>query len=244
MSVSRIGAAGGANRGVPSAGHETVDRALGGGVEVAPSPRDARVHDVAKLYEKQFLREMVKAMRGTVSFSDATKPSMAENIYRDQLDEQYVESWGDNGGIGLSNLIYDQIMERYFNGDRERLRQQGPIALTDRDIARVSRATAPAASAAPVLASQVPLRIEVKPSGVPVRLQAPWDGEVVSNIRVSDKTAVTLEHVNGLRSTFIFDGVAGGGVEPGRKIDRSGTVGVLSPEINSFFWNLHKAPAP
>jgi len=203
------------------------------------------VHDVAKLYEKQFLREMVKAMRGTVSFSDATKPSMAENIYRDQLDEQYVESWGDNGGIGLSDLIYDQIMERYFNGgDRERLRQQGPIALTDRDIARVSR-VASSSAAAPVSALQAPLRVEVKPSesGAPVRVQAPWNGEVVSNSRVGDKTAVTLEHENGVRSTFIFDGVAGGGVEPGRKIDRSGTVGVLSPEINSFFWNLHKAPA-
>ena len=74
---------------------------------------DKQLKDVAALYEKQFLREMVKQMRSTVSESELMPTGFAEKYYREQLDHQYVESWGDTGGIGLGKMIYDQLLDRY-----------------------------------------------------------------------------------------------------------------------------------
>jgi flagellar protein FlgJ len=204
-------------------------------------PRNAQLDQAAKMYEKQFLREMVKAMRGTVSFG-IEKPSMAENVYRDELDNQYVESWGDKGGIGLADLIYDQVMERYFNGSAggRALKEQGAIPLTDRDLAKVHRVKTTETP------GQVPLRVELKPSadGSPAKLQAPWDAEVVSNSRLEGgKTALTLKHGDSLKSTLIFQGVASADAQPGAKIARGTQVAVLSPEIRTFFWNLNRSLA-
>lgn len=202
------------------------------------------MNDVAKLYEKQFLREMFKAMRQTVT--PTNEPSMAENIYRNQLDEQYVDAWGDKGGIGLSNIIYDQIMERFFGqGAATGLRKQGPVALTDRDVVSVARVQhkAPGNS---TTGTQVPLQLEVKPSetGAPAKIQAPWDATVLQSSKLEGgKQAITLEHGEGVRSTLIFDGTPSAETKVGDKIGKGQTIGVLSPESKSFLWNLNQPAA-
>ena len=204
--------------------------------QASAKPRNAKVDEVAKMYEKQFLGEMMKAMRSTVSYSEKDKPSMAENIYKEQLDSQYVDSWGDQGGLGLSNLIYDQMMDRYFdNVSSHTLKKEGPIKLTDRDISHISRV-----ASAVEKSSQIPLKVEIVPSKVQgdSQLKSPWQAEVVSMNRIGNQTAVTLNHDAGISSTFIFDGVASSGLSPGKQIAKDQPIGVLSPEINSFFWNL------
>lgn len=75
-----------------------------------------QVREAAELYEEQFLREMVRAMRKTVPQSDLMAPNMAEKIYREQLDDQYVEAWVRNGGTGLADLIEQQIRELQGQG--------------------------------------------------------------------------------------------------------------------------------
>lgn len=200
--------------------------------------RNAKVDEVAKLYEKQFFGEMMKAMRGTTSIS-GEKLSMGENIYREQLDSQYVESWGENGGIGLGDLIYDQLMERYFSGPGKNLKGEGGFKVTDREINRINRVGTNTDAAT---SRQVPLKIETKPSpdGSPGKLEAPFRGTVLANQRVDGKTTVTLGHAGGLKSTLIFDGIAGSDVEPGRILEKGQTVGILSPEVHSFFLNLNR----
>lgn len=200
--------------------------------------RNAKVDEVAKLYEKQFLGEMMKAMRGSTNIS-GEKQSMGESIYRDQLDSQYVESWGDNGGIGLANLIYDQLMERYFSGPGKSLKGEGGFKVTDREINRINRVGTNTGSAT---SRQVPLKIETKPNpdGSPAKLEAPWRGTVLANQRVDGKTTVILGHAGGLKSSLIFDGVAGSDVEPGKVLEKGHTVGVLSPDVHSFFLNLNR----
>lgn len=222
--ISRIGKTQAVQRDVPSTGHE----------------RNQRVDDVAKLYEKQFLREMVKAMRSTVSFGELTKPSMAENIYRDQLDNEYVENWGDQGGIGLSNLIYDQIMEKFFGGSQKGIQPRGPIPLTDRDTIRVVPLKA---SSEGGLGQQLPLQVELtdQKTSAPVHIQAPWDGQLMAVTREGGKAAVSLLHEGGIKSTFVFEGVlsgALGNLRPGQRVSRGQSVGVLNPEANKFLWNV------
>ncbi len=111
-----------------------------------PVVRDKRVLDAAKMYEKYFLGQMMKAMRSTVAKSDLEKPSMGEGIYRDQLDDQYVDSWGERGGIGLADMIHDELLGK---AEMAKMRRRAmkeakgkvrtPMALTDRDVMHVRR---------------------------------------------------------------------------------------------------------
>jgi flagellar protein FlgJ len=239
--ISRIGSTNNITRDSASAGLEAQQKAADKAADRGESarPRDARLDAAAKMYEKEFLREMVKAMRGTISYG-AMKPGMAENIYRGELDSHYVDTWGENGGVGLADLIYNQIMERYFSTTAGKsIKQQGSIALTDRDVSRVARMKSD-------IPGQVGLKVDVnRASGEassPVHLNAPWASEVLSNVRVEGgKTALTLGHGPGLRSTLIFDGVAAAGLERGAKIEKGRTVGILGPDVDSFFWNLQNA---
>lgn len=115
-------------------------------VKPAPVKRDVRVLEAAKMYEKYFLGQMMKAMRSTVAKSDLEKPSMGEGIYREQLDDQYVDSWGERGGIGLADMIHDELLGK---AEMARLRRQAmkaargkartPTALTDRDVMTVRK---------------------------------------------------------------------------------------------------------
>lgn len=91
-------------------------------VAVDSADKDPRLQEAAKMYEKQFLREMVKAMRATVPESDLVPANAGERVFRQQLDDQYAEKWGDQGGIGLADLIYDNISERYGLG-----KKPGPV---------------------------------------------------------------------------------------------------------------------
>ena len=223
----------------PSAQRDRVENAraeqiIPGAEKPTTPPRNAKVDEVSKLYEKQFLREMVKAMRGS-SDMGYMKPSMGEKIYREELDNQYVEAWGEKGGVGLQSLIYDQIMERYFDNSpgMKSLKAGGMMKLTDKDISSVR----PLPTTQP---SQMPLKIELKENqnGTPTHVQLPFDAKFLSQSKMLDgKTAVTLEHQGGFKSTFIFDGVFLS--QPKNTELKQGTpIATLSPEIKSFFWNL------
>lgn len=76
--------------------------------------QESALREVAQMYEKQFLRELVKSMRSAVSESDLIEKSPGRDIYREQLDAEYVESWGNQGGIGLQELIYNQLKEKFL----------------------------------------------------------------------------------------------------------------------------------
>jgi len=93
--------------------------------------QEQQLQKAAKAYEKYFLDEMVKAMRSTVPKEDGLiKKNFAEQLYRDNLDQEYVKNWTEAGGIGLGDMIYKQIkeqLETYQGGGG--LPRKGPIPL-------------------------------------------------------------------------------------------------------------------
>lgn len=228
----------------PSQGREVAIRAREdklsesmGGQPAAPPPKNQQIEDVAKMYEKQFLREMVKAMRSTVAESDLVPQSMGEKIYKSQMDEEYVEQWSNQGGTGMSEMIYEQIMDRYFKKPQsaKMLGQQGPIQISNRDIAKAMRVEGGRPQQTSV---KVDLKTDPTKPQSSAQVQVPWDATLVTKTKLPDgKNAVVLDHGAGMRSTFIFEGVPSA-LEPGSKIARGTSVGVLSPENNSFIWNM------
>lgn len=85
-----------------------------------PPTLDQQLQKAAKMYEQQFLQEMINAMKKTVEHSRVTEPSMAEKIYQDELYTQYAEKWVDNGGNGLADMIYKELKEKLIPSQHSR----------------------------------------------------------------------------------------------------------------------------
>ena len=160
---------------------------------------DGQLRKAAELYEAQFLREMVKAMRGTVNPSEFTKPSQAEKIYRDQLDHEYVEKWVGRGGVGFADMIYRDLVDKFYPQLKHlQQRQKRPLQLTDRFQGMVRR---PSTSA-----KQQTYQLQLSP-GSANDLRLPWPGKLQKSLRLNnDHQLMSFAHPNGLSSTFIFPG--------------------------------------
>ena len=212
--------------------------------------QDAKLREVAELYEEQFLREMVKAMRGTVPEGGLVKTSQGEQIYREQLDQNYVEQWGKRGGLGLQEIIYKQLMEKF--GQKMGLRAmqaqpKGPIALDEK-----SKLQNPFAVKRAETLSADQLRLEFQKAALssnqPQSLQAPWSGSVLGAKQINpNEYVLEMAHDNGLKSQFVFRGsLANSVLEPSsaspKSVQAGDTIGLLSPEAKSFFWTVSAKP--
>src|SRR4051794_2582119 len=60
--------------------------------------REPRMLEAAKSFENQFIRQMIGEMRKTVPKDDLLGEGMADGIYRDQLDNEYADTWTKQGG--------------------------------------------------------------------------------------------------------------------------------------------------
>lgn len=215
-----------------------------------PTERDPRVMDAARMYEKYFLNQMVKAMRSTVKYSDLQKPTMGEEIYRDQLDDQYVDSWTNTGGIGLADMIHDELLGK---AQMNKLRREAmraskgktrtPMALTDRDVLAVRRLPTSVSGNGSGGSETVLVSLgktAIARSDAPESVRSPWDGEIVQiqanhgkvlidlkvGLKKSDRRAVQIAF-----DGVTFDGTGGesGSLQIGNQIKAGQVIGHLSP---------------
>jgi len=219
------------------------------GQRVTPDQIDQQFRDVSKLYEKQFLREMVKAMRSTIHESGFIKQNQGEKIFREQLDQEHVEKWGDRGGIGLADMIYGQLIDRYGEraGLKERVdRVHGPISTEHMSQFQTRNRVSPGKfpitfefekkveNNSPLLAVQAsPL----------LSLQSPMAGRLAQKIKLGpDETLLEIMHDEGLQSRMVFRGQTQGLVQ-GQELAAGEKIGLLSPEARSFFWSVGLSPS-
>lgn len=209
---------------------------------------DEKLRDVSQMYEKHFLREMMKAMRSTVKPSGLVQQNQAEKIFSEQLDDQYVEKWSEKGGIGLSNLIYDQLVDKFgvqLGIKRPVEKPRGPLPLDAKSNYSAHQFRHPGKKQA------LSYRIDKLklPPGAPQEkpeVKAPWGGVLLGSKTLADhQTMVEIEHDNGLKSQMVFKGDLSK-VLTGDKIQAGETLGVLSPESKSLYWTVEddKEPGP
>lgn len=208
--------------------------------ETAASRVEGKLRNVSDLYEKQFLREMLKAMRSTVQEGGFVKTNQAERIFRDQLDDQYVDKWSDKGGIGLSDLIFNQLVEKF--GPRMGLKTpvqkpSGPLPLDARSEFRGRAAPAPSKSD-----KQVTMQFDREIAGdkkpEALNVTAPWDGVLLGGRRLDDDhQLLELAHDNGLKSRLVYRGTPER-LNPGQAVQAGETLGVLSSDARSLFWTV------
>lgn len=200
----------------------------------APAPRDPRVMEAARMYENYFLNQMVRAMRSTVSFSDMTKPSMAEGIFREKLDDEYVQQWSQRGGVGLADLIHDELMAKVQGQRAARAQKRKPQLrqISDRDILQIR----------PLQARQGRERdtvlVALGPSTTPGqgaqrvtsdRVLTPWAGVVRSIQQNDEQVRVELDQADtpGRVVSFSFDGQVQPELKVGERLPDGGVLGQL-----------------
>ena len=202
---------------------------------------EQQVKEVADMYEKYFIREMMKQMRATVHEEDGfIKHNNAEKIFRDQLDDQYADQWGKAGGIGLSGLIYDQIIDKY--GAALGLKQavekpKGPLSMDQKSNFSGFTSNGGAGSK-----SGSPLTFKFQaPAGEKSELKNPWAGTLLDKKYLDmDQMQYHIKHDNGLESLIVTRG-SGLGPEhklsPGDTIESGQQLGWLSSS-SPLFWTV------
>lgn len=209
---------------------------------VDPDGQDKKIREVASLYEKQFLRELMKSMRSTVSYSDMSKPSGAEQLYRDNLDNEYVEAWGERGGIGLSDIIYTQLKERYFPSAR-------PGAHDDKGIEVLKKGMFPVRPNSGTEGIQIEQVPSAQPQSMNFKVKAPGLADVVAPLPGVVTESYThpewghvlhLSHTNQevpLQSKIIFKGILES-PEIGEPFEAGQKFGLLKKSDDPVFWSV------
>lgn len=224
-------------------GGSSFRNAPGAGVAPKLQTMEEKLKDAAKMYERSFLQEMVKAMRSTVQENGFMKPSNAEKIFRDELDQEFVNTWSeDRGGIGLADMIYNNLTERYGPqlGIKKAVEKPvGPIALNQKSLFVGTAAKLP--SAANETRFKMDLKAPADSNGPlePTPLLMPWDGKLKSKTPIeNDSYLLDVQHENGLNSKFVIKGQPTPGTAPGQDLSAGSPIALLSPESKSFFWTL------
>lgn len=212
-----------------------------------PEQMDQKLKDVSKLYEKQFLREMMKQMRATVSDEGGMIPtSNAEKIFREQLDQEYVEKWGDHGGIGLADMIHKQLLEKL--GPAMGIvpapqRPQGPLKIDEKSLQ--ANPLKFHSQTNPSRPHKVSLQFDLQEAALQDgEVSAPWGGSLLGVKKLSqDENLLELAHDNGLKSQLVFRGSLEKNFQPaqfrpGTEIQAGQRLGLLSPEAKSLFWTV------
>lgn len=206
---------------------------------------DVKLREVSDMYEKHFLREMMKAMRSTVKEGGIVQANQAEKIFREQLDDQYVEKWGEKGGIGLSDLIYKQLIDKFgvAMGIKAPVHKpQGPLPIDEKSNFRANPFQHPGKK------ESVSYRIDnltqsLNSKSLESPVQSPWDGVLLGTKSLADQqNLIEIEHDNGLKSQMVFKGSLSN-VSTGQKLQAGDTLGLLSPEAKSLYWTVEAAEA-
>ena len=228
---------------------------------------EKQLRDVSALYEKQFLREMVKQMRASVGESEFMPAGFAEKYYREELDHQYVESWGDQGGIGLGKMIYDQLISKY--GEMLGIKvpsnkAMGPLSLSQKDQwgARMEPKdksivfTKKEGIASEKVNSQDTVGLEkgsnsrdassglepyekrAKENGS-TSVESPWAGRWLGSFELDNGLKVAKIQHDGFQSMLVGN-FQPSSLKVGEALPEGAPIGVLAPEAKQLQWKVVK----
>lgn len=76
-----------------------------------PIDRESPLWQAAEGMEANFLKEMLRNMRKTVQEGPEMKNNQGFQIFRGMLDDHYAETAARTQGIGLAEIIVNQVLE-------------------------------------------------------------------------------------------------------------------------------------
>jgi flagellar protein FlgJ len=79
------------------------------------SKKEEKLKKVCEDFESLFLNYMIKEMRNTVHKYDLVEKSNAMKIYESMKYENLAKEISHNGGIGLAQLLYENLKQEIFS---------------------------------------------------------------------------------------------------------------------------------
>ncbi len=199
--------------------------------------RDPRMLEAAQNFENQFIRQMISEMRKTVPGNELVPEGMGERIFREELDNKNADSWVDRGGIGLADIIYDQLQDKYGNtatlprkDHRETLRlppagaSQSGVANNERPRDILRRADGSLFMAKVSEGGYILKSVEPLPERVD--LHSPYSGVVLQSAALDDgRKMVVVKHDQGLVTQMVHSG--NNRVKNGQRVDAGSVIAEL-----------------
>ncbi len=202
---------------------------------------DAKIREVADMYEKYFMKEMMRNMRSTIQEGGFLKANNAEKIFQEQLDDEYSTQGNQRGGFGVSDMIYQQLTEKFgaklgIPGKVDK--PNGPIP-ADKKIKLEELMNSPQASTYLLHPEQASNGADKN-----VNVQTPWAGVLQNkNRHEGDKTSYAIKHDNGLESLIMTHGAPSAetrNLSPGDKLEAGQSLGLASAG-SPLVWNVKKS---
>jgi Rod binding domain-containing protein len=79
-------------------------------MELPRGSRDEQLRAVAVEFEALFAKQMLDAMQATLNpESDMFNGGMAEEIFRDMLNQEYSRMMAQEGSLGIADMIVEQL---------------------------------------------------------------------------------------------------------------------------------------
>ena len=204
---------------------------LASAVQKNDGKEDAKLREVADMYEKYFMKEMMRNMRSTIQEGGFTKANNAEKIFQEQLDDEYSTQGNQRGGFGVSDMIYQQLTEKFgaqlgIPGKVEK--PNGPIP-TDKKIKLEELMNTPQQKTYLMHPEQASSSGGADKN---VNVQTPWAGVLQNrNRHEGDKTSYAIKHDNGLESLIMTQGAPSEETRhlaPGDKLQAGQSLGLAS----------------
>ena len=204
-----------------------------------PKVTEEKLREVADLYEKYFIKEMIKQMKSTLPEGGVIKKNNAEKIFQEQLDDQYSTEWNKRGSFGLSDMIHEQLMSRFgeqFGLEKKKLdKPSGPIPFgPESQLKKV-----PSLSE-----NSETFRIMPMSSDGKVDVKTPWAGTLQSKqVMENDQTSFQIKHDNGLESQILIHGAPTEKtrhLSPGDILSAGAELAEASP-ASPLFWTIKQS---
>ena len=88
-----------------------IPREIQKAAEMAPSHKqeDAKLKDACKQFESLFLTQLFTQMRKSIPKTKLMGEGKDEEMFGSMLDQERAKAWAQADGIGLANLLYQQM---------------------------------------------------------------------------------------------------------------------------------------
>jgi len=97
---------------------------LGSYDPTAKQQEESRLKQAAKQFEQVFMQQMFTEMRKGVEKSKMFGDGKDEEMFQGMLDQERTKAWSDNGGIGIAQVIFEQMRNQM--GDGKKAPEGGP----------------------------------------------------------------------------------------------------------------------
>lgn len=79
--------------------------------QAAPSSRreEAKLQQACSQFEELFLTQMMAQMRKTVPKGGMLSGGQQQEMFNGMLDQERAKAWAQEGGIGLANMLFQQM---------------------------------------------------------------------------------------------------------------------------------------